>query len=230
MNNTACRFICAMVVSTYMAVGAACDNGPITCEECLTEQHATLNPETCWPYCEGEPEPMPDADGDGVADVDDLCPSSTEVFNGFEDADGCADTAPSAIIPQTLGGQWTGGNALTVFRGGTVVRQHTMTVAVSGDGQSGTISGFCPDGSGNVALKPLANGGGEWTGIYACYPGSWGQCPQTNMMLFSIRITHSGTGALIETRGTVYMTDNDDATQTACDVSGEHATSMLAAP
>jgi outer membrane protein OmpA-like peptidoglycan-associated protein len=30
-------------------------------------------------------------DGDGIADADDLCPGESEDFDGFEDADGCAD-------------------------------------------------------------------------------------------------------------------------------------------
>ena len=36
--------------------------------------------------------PRPDdADGDGIVDVDDKCPSQPEDMNGFEDADGCPD-------------------------------------------------------------------------------------------------------------------------------------------
>ena len=32
-----------------------------------------------------------DADGDGILDVNDLCPFSLEVYNKFQDEDGCPD-------------------------------------------------------------------------------------------------------------------------------------------
>ncbi len=35
-----------------------------------------------------------DSDGDGVVDGDDKCPQAAETKNGFEDTDGCPDTAP----------------------------------------------------------------------------------------------------------------------------------------
>jgi hypothetical protein len=35
-----------------------------------------------------------DADDDGIDDADDECPNDPEIFNGFEDEDGCPDEAP----------------------------------------------------------------------------------------------------------------------------------------
>ena len=41
----------------------------------------------------GQPVPtISDSDGDGILDPDDQCPNEPEVFNGFQDADGCPDT------------------------------------------------------------------------------------------------------------------------------------------
>ncbi|KIG17824.1 OmpA domain protein [Enhygromyxa salina] len=37
----------------------------------------------------------PDNDGDGVRDVDDMCPNDPEDFDGFQDEDGCHDMDPS---------------------------------------------------------------------------------------------------------------------------------------
>ncbi len=46
-------------------------------------------------YCTGQPpatEPLPgDRDGDGYLDPDDQCPEVPEIYNGFEDLDGCPD-------------------------------------------------------------------------------------------------------------------------------------------
>lgn len=36
----------------------------------------------------------PDSDGDGYLDDVDLCPASPEVWNKYNDHDGCPDTAP----------------------------------------------------------------------------------------------------------------------------------------
>lgn len=41
--------------------------------------------------------PDTDFDGDGINDVDDLCPTQPETFNGFQDLDGCPDT----LVPPT---------------------------------------------------------------------------------------------------------------------------------
>lgn len=41
--------------------------------------------------------PVPDADGDGILDLDDACEDQAEVYNGFEDTDGCPDEMPAEI-------------------------------------------------------------------------------------------------------------------------------------
>lgn len=38
--------------------------------------------------------PAPDTDGDGIVDPDDTCPREPELFNGYEDTDGCPDAVP----------------------------------------------------------------------------------------------------------------------------------------
>lgn len=43
-----------------------------------------------------EPKPL-DSDGDGYPDSTDSCPFEPEIFNGFEDLDGCPDIAPTLI-------------------------------------------------------------------------------------------------------------------------------------
>ena len=40
----------------------------------------------------------PDGDGDGVPDGTDKCAESPETVNGFEDADGCEDVAPTGAL------------------------------------------------------------------------------------------------------------------------------------
>ncbi|MCA9714871.1 MAG: von Willebrand factor type A domain-containing protein, partial [Myxococcales bacterium] len=41
--------------------------------------------------------PIPDTDGDGILDPDDQCVSQPELFNGYEDEDGCPDEIPSRL-------------------------------------------------------------------------------------------------------------------------------------
>ena len=41
--------------------------------------------------------PVPDADGDGILDSADSCVEEAEVYNGFEDTDGCPDDIPAEV-------------------------------------------------------------------------------------------------------------------------------------
>ena len=43
----------------------------------------------------GKPALSKDSDGDGIADSNDACPTQPETFNGYQDTDGCPDTAPA---------------------------------------------------------------------------------------------------------------------------------------
>lgn len=43
-----------------------------------------------------------DADGDGIYDVIDKCPTQAETHNGFEDDDGCPDNLPPRTCPYSL--------------------------------------------------------------------------------------------------------------------------------
>src|SRR5690606_9202356 len=45
---------------------------------------------------------IPDSDNDGIDDLKDACPASPETINGYEDTDGCPDTAPVIVPPVTL--------------------------------------------------------------------------------------------------------------------------------
>ncbi len=38
----------------------------------------------------------PDVDSDDIPDVDDRCPDEPESINGFDDIDGCPETAPAS--------------------------------------------------------------------------------------------------------------------------------------
>src|SRR5215510_3205509 len=40
------------------------------------------------------PPPALDTDGDGIPDRDDKCPADAEIFNGYQDGDGCPDLSP----------------------------------------------------------------------------------------------------------------------------------------
>lgn len=53
----------------------------------------------------GKRSTSPDADGDGVADDQDRCPTAPETQNGFEDNDGCPDEKPAAPAPAVEGKQ-----------------------------------------------------------------------------------------------------------------------------
>jgi|GEM_PF-2266183 len=44
-----------------------------------------------------------DADGDGIPDATDLCPTQKETVNGYQDEDGCPDTPPSPTATDTDG-------------------------------------------------------------------------------------------------------------------------------
>jgi len=50
--------------------------------------------------------PIVDTDGDGIADANDACPTQPETYNGYQDGDGCPDTAPTTTVlpppPTTL--------------------------------------------------------------------------------------------------------------------------------
>jgi hypothetical protein len=78
-------------------------SGASSCEECsLVQQSQPLPPEEgCWPYCEGE-----DTDGDGIEDSADSCVSSPETVNGYQDTDGCPDSAPISIAAVAFNGDF----------------------------------------------------------------------------------------------------------------------------
>ncbi len=42
---------------------------------------------------------VPDSDGDGILDPDDACPLEKEIFNGFQDTDGCPDSILEPALP-----------------------------------------------------------------------------------------------------------------------------------
>jgi len=42
--------------------------------------------------------PPPDTDGDGIIDANDKCINEPESKNGYQDADGCPDTVPKAVV------------------------------------------------------------------------------------------------------------------------------------
>lgn len=56
--------------------------------------------------------PVKDTDGDSIIDSLDLCPTQSEIINGFQDMDGCPDVVPenNASEKTTSDGaffQWT---------------------------------------------------------------------------------------------------------------------------
>ncbi|MDO8617158.1 MAG: SdrD B-like domain-containing protein [Dehalococcoidia bacterium] len=100
-----------------------------------------------------------DSDGDGIADVDDVCPNEPEDFDGFEDDDGCPEpgvpvTPCNGLAPTIIG---TNGNDVII---GT--NQADVIVALAGhDFIMGLNSGdvICA-GPGDDAV--LAGEGNDW--------------------------------------------------------------------
>lgn len=192
---------------------AACGGTAIPeCEECAV-MSAALRPRDC-DRC--EPAEL-DSDGDGIVDGRDQCPNEPETYNGYQDSDGCPDVAPVLTIPTSLSGTWSGSTSLGIADGGSFTRWQTETISVGSDGSKGTLSGFCPDGSGAVTLSPTSGSdGGQWTGIYSCPPGPWGSCDSpnvplyANMLLLKILVTPTLNGISIRTEGSVAFTDRDD--------------------
>ncbi len=46
---------------------------------------------------DAQPGNKPDADADGIQDIDDKCPDAAEIRNGFRDDDGCPDEVPAVV-------------------------------------------------------------------------------------------------------------------------------------
>jgi hypothetical protein len=226
MDNTYRGLFLTIVVSAYALFGASgCGpEAPTSCEDCLAQQAQNLPPDDgCWPYCEAPP----DEDGDGIEDSADACPSEPETRNGFQDADGCPDVVPApAALSTEIAGTWLGTSVLSV-NGGTYSRSHSVPVFVSADRFNGSISGFCPDGSGTVPLLAYTNApDAAWTGIYSCPPGPWGTCGdgvaiRANMLVFDITVYPTANGVRIVSHGSVTLTDGDDTRSSPCDQTGQ---------
>lgn len=60
-----------------------------------TTAHAAAEPPAA---PETQPEPIGDADGDGLSDREDGCPEQAELVNGIDDLDGCPDPGKSLIM------------------------------------------------------------------------------------------------------------------------------------
>jgi len=69
---------------------------PLTPEEALSSDGTPPPPQP-----PGGTPPPADSDGDGIPDSSDDCPADPENINGFEDTDGCPDTAPPTSDPTT---------------------------------------------------------------------------------------------------------------------------------
>ncbi len=65
----------------------------------ISSQNTMLKPATTGkPGAGGK---VKDSDGDGIPDTSDACPTQMETFNGYQDTDGCPDTAPVTTSPDT---------------------------------------------------------------------------------------------------------------------------------
>jgi hypothetical protein len=188
--------------------------------------------------CGGEDPVTPpgqiDADGDGLPDAEDECPDTPETVNGYQDGDGCPDVRPQQIELSTeIAGTWSGVSTLTV-NDGAYAKALTIPISVSVDRLAGTINGFCPDGSGAVALSAFTNApDASWSGIYSCPPGPWGTCSdgvaiRANMVALSLVVRPTQSGVRVAMRGAVTLTDNDDTRPSACDQTGDFTSEFLA--
>jgi hypothetical protein len=225
------KFVQRSLVLLVVSVGVVACGGEASlpeCAECIAAVSGLKNEcDRCDPV-------EFDSDGDGIVDSKDQCPTQPETYNGYQDADGCPDTAPVLTIPGSIAGTWSGPASLTTSNvayanGGG----QTVTVTVAPGGQSGTLSGFCPDGSGVVTLTPTSTSdGGKWSGIYSCPPGPWGACDSpvvplyANMLVFSVVVKPSGAGVIVQTDGSVSFTDRDDEHFWACERTGSFTGSM----
>ena len=111
--------------------------------------------------------PPVDSDGDGIPDVDDLCDSFPENFNGIEDEDGCPETFIT-VIKQVItndGNNLTPDDFSLVLDGkqvqsGVATRvepgQHVAAESIVYTGFKRTVSGDC-DEAGRITVEPGDN-------------------------------------------------------------------------
>ena len=81
------------------------------------------------------PKPAADTDGDGIPDTSDACPTQKETFNGYQDTDGCPDTAP----PTNTGDITPPAASISSPSNGTIV-SGTVNVTVSASDNVGVSS------------------------------------------------------------------------------------------
>jgi len=67
-----------------------------------------------------------DTDGDGITDEKDRCPLDPETYNGFQDDDGCPDTAPGAVA--AAAGSGKGARPLIGATGKSIERMDTVKI------------------------------------------------------------------------------------------------------
>ncbi len=111
-----------------VAAPAACSR-PAARAPVAQERLATADTSSADPSDAGA---EPDTDGDGVPDRDDRCPSEPEVYNGFEDEDGCPDMGhphPPAELRILLHVDFAPGSAKLSAEGRDVIEKVAATMA-----------------------------------------------------------------------------------------------------
>jgi len=98
-----------------------------------------------------------DSDGDGIADIYDVCPGLPEDYNGFEDNDGCPDGGNVCLPDLTI--RWRiirNSDGTTPLTCGQAGNADTLTAQIDGGVYGQTLHSFpspCPMNATNGSFK-----------------------------------------------------------------------------
>lgn len=88
-----------------------------------------------------------------------------------------ADNPPVLVVSEDFTGRWVG-DAVACIEGHGCVTHHDVTLVLTADGQTLSVSGLCPDGSGTITATRQQGRAASWTGSVVCNYASLG-CAKT---------------------------------------------------
>lgn len=107
-----------------------------------------------------------DTDGDGFPDASDACPTQPETVNGYQDADGCPDTAPVTTVPPPAPAD-TDGDGIADTSDGCPTQPETVNGYQDTDGCPDTVPVVLPPAtlpsSAFITMPPVGVQGGEYS-------------------------------------------------------------------
>lgn len=91
----------AILASTYVGCASTPPSSPVR-TRAAPASHAAPSSEVCVPIKSGAVDATLDSDGDGIANVADMCTEAEEDFDGVDDGDGCPEMTLAVLVNRSI--------------------------------------------------------------------------------------------------------------------------------